>query len=144
MHSRKLFPCLPSACCSRCWLLSRADDTVHDFSKTAVCHICSWWNGEQKCGRHKRRVWARQAGAGWAKGTVLKSGLKIDTHTHSSTLCIQPHKTRPACPIMESAYGRHFLHPTWAEDNLRVWRQEWREAGCAASSNCSFALKALV
>lgn len=77
-------------------------------SKTAVCHICSWWNGEQKCGRHTEECErGRQAGAGWAKGTVLKAGLKIDTHSYSSTLHIQPHKTRPACPIMESAHGRH-------------------------------------
>lgn len=92
----------------------------------------------------QRGVPARQAGAGWAGGAVLKAGLKIDTRSHASTLRIQPHKTGPACPIMESAYGRHFLHPSRAADTARAAGREWREAGCAASSNCSFALSASV
>lgn len=55
-----------------------------------------------------------------AKGTVLKAGLKIDTHSHASSLHSQLIKPGPACPIMESAYGRHFLRPARAAGNSRT------------------------
>lgn len=45
----------------------------------------------------QRRVWARQAGAGWAKGTVLKAGLKIDTYSHSS---LRSQLIKPGLPVL--------------------------------------------
>lgn len=91
----------------------------------------------------QRRLRARQAGVHWAKGTVLKAGLKIDTHLHSSSLHSQ--LIKPGLPVL--LWSRPMADTSCVRLCLRITqehRQKWREAGFAASSKCSSTLRASV
>lgn len=72
--------------------------------------------------RRRAEVWQTHRGEREQPGQRnCLEGWPKNRHTLILLLPPQPaHKTGPACPIMESAYGRHFLRPARAAGNSRA------------------------